>query len=370
MPALHQEFFEVSVVLRIEVGVLMKSLSKVPHTAPPTDANLLRVLLRGMRKTGVAILYQDNSLNYIVAENLPEGWPASAEFIDKGDAAVFSADVVSRVDATKREVLQSGQPTRIEVPLSGDAGRQWYALSIEPDIGQNGHIVGLFSTIMDIGDIKRREEVLRALLREVSHRSKNLLAIIQSIATQTAKSSPTIETFLLAFRGRVHSLAHSQDLVTASDWRGADLCELAYAQVRLFAERDSPLFRISGVDAHLLPNAALHLGLAIHELAVNSAAKGVLAVSSGEIELRAQEMVAKDGEARLVVSWTESFDPDKVPNIYGEGPSEEGRKTRDFAKVVLGRVVPQALSADVEYEVEPGYVRYVLRIPPTQYERT
>lgn len=347
----------------------MKSLGKLSRAAPPADANLLRVLLRGMRKTGVAILYQDNSLNYVVAENLPEDWPASAEFVEKGDAAVFPVDVVGRIDATKREVLQTGAPTRIEVSLNADAGRRWYALSIEPDTDQNGNIVGLFSTIMDIGDIKRREEVLRTLLREVSHRSKNLLAIIQSIATQTAKSSPTIETFLLAFRGRVHSLAHSQDLVTASDWRGADLCELAYAQVRLFAERGSPLFRISGVDAHMLPNAALHLGLAIHELAVNSAARGVLAISSGEIELSARETTGEDGEPRLAVSWSETFDPDKVPNMYGEGTSEEGRKTRDFAKVVLGRIVPQALAAGVEYEVEPGNVRYVLHIPPTQYER-
>ena len=81
-------------------------------------------------------------------------------------------------------------------------------------------------TAVDITEQKRREQALRALLREVAHRSKNLLAIIQSIATQTGRYSETVDDFLSRFRGRLQSLASTQDLVTSSDWRGAALQDL------------------------------------------------------------------------------------------------------------------------------------------------
>ena len=90
---------------------------------------------------------------------------------------------------------------------------------------------GIVTTAVETTEQKRREQTLRVLLREVSHRSRNLLAIIQSIATQTGRYSSTIDGFLSGFRGRLQSLASSQDLVTSSNWRGADLGDLLLGQV-------------------------------------------------------------------------------------------------------------------------------------------
>lgn len=104
------------------------------------------------------------------------------------------------------------------------------------------------------------------MLREVSHRSKNLLAIIQSIATQTGRYSGTIEGFLVRFRGRLQSMASSQDLVTSSNWRGANLHELVMGQVARYSADPSRAIRFAGTQPFLNPNAALHVGLALHNL--------------------------------------------------------------------------------------------------------
>ena len=114
-------------------------------------------------------------------------------------------------------------------------------------------------------------KVLKSLLRELSHRSKNLLAIIQGIATQTARYTLSLDSFLVKFRGRLQSLSHSQDLITDSSWRGAYLFELAEKQFAPYWPDSGVPMPIYGINAHLSPNAAVHLGLALHELIVNSA---------------------------------------------------------------------------------------------------
>jgi len=81
--------------------------------------------------------------------------------------------------------------------------------------------MGLITTGVNVTELRMREQVLKILLREVIHCSKNLLAIMQSIAVQTARFSDSVISFLKKFQGRIQSLSHSQDLVTDSNWRGA-----------------------------------------------------------------------------------------------------------------------------------------------------
>ena len=96
-------------------------------------------------------------------------------------------------------------------------------------------------------------------MREVSHRSKNLLAIIQSIATQTGRYSDGITDFLTRFRGRLQSLASSQDLVTSSNWRGAALRELVSGQVGRYSSDLAQSLRLAG-ETRAAASATLGLG--------------------------------------------------------------------------------------------------------------
>lgn len=320
----------------------------------------LRILLAGIRKTGVSVLYQGPDLVYALAANVPSHWPDAESIIGQRDAMIFGEEASKRIVQTKRAVLESGEGARIEASVDNDGTRHWYSLAIEPDLASDGRVVGLFTTAIDIDDAKYREQVLKTLLREVSHRSKNLLAIIQSIATQTARGSDTVEAFLRAFRGRIHSLSSSQDLVTASDWRGAGFFDLANGQIEPYARSARDIIDVRGLDAHLYPNAALYLGLALHELAVDSATSGALATLEGRISLCASETKGVNGEDLLQIIWEEM--------APFRGSQETAATPNRFSSTVLERIVPQALQAAHVYRVEAGHVYYRLLIPAGEYD--
>ncbi|SOE18663.1 two-component sensor histidine kinase [Hoeflea halophila] len=322
----------------------------------------MRFVLAGLRSAGVSMMYQDSGLIIRFAANIPESWPLK-ELLDGGtDETVFSPTHATKVIQAKRRVMETGEPTKLEIHRDAGQERHWYMLNIEPDVDPEGRVIGVFTTIVEIDDLKYRETVLKTLLRELSHRSKNLLAIIQSVASQTARHSQGLEDFLLAFRNRVQSMAQSQDLVTASDWRGAELFALTQSQLHPLMGDLPSGFKMVGKDAYLFPNAALHLGLALHELTIDSLARGALGPAGGTVELSAEEQRNAKGDSELVLTWREIF-------AQRQDAPETGSKSKSgFTGTVLGRIVPQALSAGVEHVIEPDHMVYQLTIPGNQYE--
>jgi two-component sensor histidine kinase len=198
---------------------------------------------------------------------------------------------------------------------------------------------------------------LQTLLREVSHRSKNLLAIIQSVATQTGRFSGTVDDFLKRFRGRLQSLASSQDLVTMSNWRGADLRELAVNQVGRFCADPGRNIRFEGVNPYLNPNATLHFGLALHELAVNSVSFGALSKSDGLVTISADYPAQGEVGHALTLTWAE-----EIPHLA------EPLKERRFGSLALERVVPASLNGKASFSAEDGRLEYRLTVPTGNFE--
>ena len=196
--------------------------------------------MRALRHTGISLIYQDQSLRVVWAQNVPPRVERPRP--RRADRCRLPAGRRSRPRARREaggaEVGRAAEP--------GDQRRQRQRRALVRDIGRRRQIrrrqasTGVITTAIDVTDRKRREQTLRALLREVSHRSKNLLAIIQSIATQTGRYSGSIDGFLSRFRGRLQSLASSQDLVTSSNWRGADLRELVVGPGRPLCRRSGP----------------------------------------------------------------------------------------------------------------------------------
>lgn len=326
---------------------------------PETSIELGRSLLRALNNTGISVLYQDTDLRVLWAQNVPPSWSTSdllgatdSEFLPEGEA--------QRLIGAKRAVLASGHPQSLEIHVPGEGGTKWFNIWIDAD-RTDETVGGIVTTAVDITEQKRREQTLRTLLREVSHRSKNLLAIIQSVATQTGRYSGTIEGFLTRFRGRLQSLASSQDLVTSSNWRGADLHELVAGQVARYSADPSRSIRIAGINPFLNPNASLHIGLALHELAVNSVSYGALARPEGHVTLSA-ELITREIEGAprraLELVWSEAI------------PVSESTAVRNkkFGSVALERVVPTSLNGTATLEVGGGRLEYRLIVPEGSYE--
>ncbi len=148
----------------------------------------------------------------------------------------------------------------------------WYDFHLEPMRDVSGSTIGLTGAAVDITERKQGEAHLRLLLRELTHRSKNLLAVIQAMARQTAKHGGTVQAFVERFGERVQALARSHDLLVAESWRSASLYDLVRSQLAFYIDREPDSIVIEGPDIKLRPEAAQSLGLALHELATNAVA--------------------------------------------------------------------------------------------------
>lgn len=318
------------------------------------ESRLGRALLHALRNAGVSVLYQDTDLRTVWARNMAAPWMQGGQ----GDT-ILPPSQTARIIAAREDAISGANAHRFEISAPGDDGLRWFEIWVDPDRAEDGTVRGVMTTKVETTERKRREQSLRALLREVSHRSKNLLAIIQSIASQTGRHSENISDFLSSFQGRLQSLAASQDLVTSSNWRGAGLKELIEGQLGHNAAYSESELNFEGVNPYLNPNAALHIGLAMHELVVNSLSYGALSHPGGRIDIQAamEDDTGKPDAPALVLSWVEQLDQGSML------PSH-----RDFRRVTLERVVPAALSGQASLQLIDGRLEYRLVIPFTNFE--
>lgn len=306
--------------------------------------------MRALSRTPVSLSYQNRDLLYEWAENLPAGIELS-DVLGQTDADFLPRLAAERLRATKLHVIGTREPQRFELPVNIGGEVRWFDIWVDPDLDPSGSAMGVYSTIIDISAQKRREVQLKNLLREVSHRSRNLLAIVLSLASQTARSANSIPAFVTAFSGRLQAIARAQDLVTDRDWQGALLSDLISRQIALF-HRDSALpVELKGDDLVISPNAALYVGLAIHELASNSVRNGQLHPGDGAIHVAFSVEPRSDGGRNLIVKWTERL-----------GAGMSAHEIEPLTRKFLESVVPLAVDGVGELSVNRGRVDYALRI--------
>ena len=194
-----------------------------------------------------------------------------------------------------------------------------------------------------------REDHIRALMRELAHRAKNLLAVVQAIARQTAPQSQTVNDYVSRLAARVQGLAHTHDLIADEDWYGVTLDDLAARQLAPFVEEERTRVNYAGPRLMLSPVAAQNIGLALHELATNAVKHGSLSVSQGKIDLAWQY-----DPARLHVTWRER-----------DGPTVLAPSRKGFGHLVLTRLTPEALDGQSTLSFSPNGLRWQLDIPAT-----
>lgn len=311
-------------------------------------------LILAMLRSGVCVIEQNEQMDYLFIANLPECWK-----VETGEAptdrSLFGDPIAERLAKLKDKVTDSGDAASTEIVIEGDRVFEFVVELAELRRGGRNYI----TTIIDMSEERRREKMLRALLREVSHRSKNLLAIIHSIAAQTARHSVSLDSFLRKFRGRLYSLSRSQDLVTDSNWRGANLRDLVREQAERYLQEDAPAIEVTGEDIELSPNGSLHVGLALHELIVNAATHGALLNGGGRVKLQCKRVNGSDGDASVVLTWTEKLG---ALDSRADPEDDEGRE-KHFGSAVLERVVPAAVEGRAEYSISRDKIRYRLTMP-------
>jgi len=193
-----------------------------------------------------------------------------------------------------------------------------------------------------IHDVTEREALQarqELLLGELTHRVKNTLAVVQSIARQTLRNTPSAEEFTGRFEGRLAAMANAHGLLVQSNWLGADLAELARIQLAALTAGNPDRVRIEGPEVALSPELATPFGLVLHELGSNAAKYGALSLRSGRVSLT-WSTVLWNRQPRLTVKWQETGGPPVAP------PTRRGFGTNLIENGIPGATVRRDFNSD------------------------
>lgn len=210
----------------------------------------------------------------------------------------------------------------------------------------NGNLQGV---LRDITERKRHEEQVQLLVREVNHRAKNMLAIVQAVARQTAAASDPL-AFVDRFGERIQALAASQDLLVKAKWTGVKLAELIRAQLASFTDLIGTRIALEGPETVLSPAAAQTLGMTIHELSSNAGKYGALSNGQGRVLVEWDVRCSPEQEAAFEMIWREEG-----------GPPVARPSRRGFGSTVLTDMVEMGLNAKIDLDFKASGFCWRLR---------
>lgn len=292
-------------------------------------------------------------------QRMRELWGLAPDDPVSYEAFLAALDPLDR-DATVAAIAVAQDPDvpdeyDVEYRVKGvrDGVERWIAATGRTQF-VDGVAVRMTGTARDITDRKRWEEHIQLLMREVTHRSKNLLAVIQAMARQTKLASRDVNDFEVRFSGRLQALAAAHDLLVKRDWRGASMSEVVKSQLGHYLDQQSSQIQVDGPSLIVTPEAAQNIGLAVHELSTNAAKYGALSVPEGRVHVRWEEDGAGEDGERLHLSWTERG-----------GPEVKTPSRRGFGQVVTEQLTARALQGRANLMFERGGVCWTLDVPAT-----
>jgi PAS domain S-box-containing protein len=238
-----------------------------------------------------------------------------------------------------------------EIPAEPGSERQWL-IGIYPVINAQDQCEFAGAVVLDITDRKQREDHIHFLLRELTHRSKNIMAIVQAMARQTVAEALSARDFEEKFSARLQGFAHSHDLLLKENWQGVAIDELVKSQLGAFAELIGTRIEIRGPSLLLTPEATQNLGLALHELSINAAKHGALSTPEGSVLVHWSTYATNEGEPQFLLSWSEMNGPEVKP------PRHKG-----FGQLVLERMLPRALDGDVRLDFAEVGLKWSITMP-------
>jgi two-component sensor histidine kinase len=236
-----------------------------------------------------------------------------------------------------------------------DGEERWFRISSAPRKLDNGDVVW-DGVQVDIHDVKMAEERKLLMMREMSHRIKNNLSTVLSIATQTGRVSTTYQAFSTSFQARLRALAKSHDLLMQDAGDSADLREILEAELRPYRAEAAPgrSLVLNGDAVRLNGPAAIALALVVHELATNAAKYGAYS-ANGAIEVDWRVDAAAPG-APVALFWRERGGPPaEAPAHVGFGSRLiEGVLRGELGGGLVTRFTPLGFEADLAFRSAIG----------------
>ncbi len=272
--------------------------------------------------------------------------------VGKSDYDVLPKEQADNLATVEREVLASGEVKVIsEAPIwIPNGGTRYFRVSksvLRDADGAPTHVLGV---AVDITERKEAEEQVKLLMHEISHRSKNLLTVVQVVARQTAgEVDPAL--FVERFGQRLAGLAGSIDLLAKNQWKGADVADIARSQFVHLGNIVGTRVTFNGPPLRLKSSAAQAIGMALHELATNAVKYGALSNDYGGVRIT-WDTFANGRAPQVRIRWSEH-----------DGPPTETPSRRGFGHTVMVAIVEHDLGADVRLTYAPSGVIWEMTAP-------
>jgi two-component sensor histidine kinase len=254
-------------------------------------------------------------------------------------------DDVERVWAAYRRALDPAQPERSPTQFRlrrGHGKVRWVetqGLAHLEGAGRERRVMSFIGTVQDITERKEQQEREHLLMREINHRAKNMLSVVDAIAHQTATRTP--EAFMERFSERIQALAANQHLLIRNAWHGVEIEDLVRAQLAPFADLVGPEVRLNAASAQAI-------GLALHELATNAGKYGALSTERGRVDV----CWGTVDDTFTTMSWAER-----------EGPPVSVPERRGFGSIVMEAMVKRSVAGAVDLDYAPSGLTWRLTCP-------
>jgi PAS domain S-box-containing protein len=275
-------------------------------------------------------------------ESLRFGW-LEAVHPDDREATIAAWDLARRTGEHHSEQ---------RVRRQSDGEYRWHQTRARPLNGDGGEWVGTMTDIHDLKMLAGRQAVLVA---ELQHRTRNLLAVVQSIASNTMRATSSMEAFAPQFEGRLRALSRVQSLLARVEHSNLDLRDIVEAELAAFREDDAPADRVKivGPTASLPAASAQAVALATHELVTNAVKHGALAHPRGKLVVT-WRIDDRSAERRVVIDWRESGVP---------MPAGQTTKRTGYGTELIERALPYQLKAKTSLEFGPDGLRCQIAVP-------
>ncbi|MCP8937264.1 PAS domain-containing protein [Alsobacter sp. SYSU M60028] len=305
-----------------------------------------------LRGADVTVFTQDRDLRFTWLSSDTKG-PDGESIVGRTEDEILVPELASRMRQFKMTALSSGEPQHGEFRYILPDGDRWYFVRVEAQRDEIGEVNGLLGAAVDVTERRQRELHNRVLLRELTHRTKNLLAVVQAMARQTLTASSSARDFEARFSGRLLGLARSLDILVDENWEGALVAELVRSQLDHYSDVIGTRIVLDGPELLLEPEAAQQIGLALHELSTNSARYGALSDDKGRVFVTWWRTTGP-GEGRFHFEWVERG-----------GPAVQRPERKGFGHAVLERLVPRGLGGAATLDLASEGLVWRLEVPDT-----
>ena len=282
--------------------------------------------------SGATLFEQGADFRYAWTYNPP--WDLQGRsMIGLTETDFMPAELARTAQGLKREALATGTMQRLEFRIGAEEDPHWFEVRVHP-VERDGRTV-LIGAGSDITLQKQHQQRLQEVTRELNHRAKNLLTMVQGIARQTAMTAIDPKLFVERFAERLRALAAAHDVLVEAEWRGADIRDVIEGQLRHHRESDPDRVRLVGAPFQLAPSVAHYIGLAIHELGSNAVKYGALSGPQGQVEVSWAVHEAAAGGRELMMGWRETG-----------GPKVAASDRRGFGRTILESLAPRAMRGE------------------------